>query len=257
MAQELLDKSSLGKGVASRYANLPVLEEREVGRPRYVGFRKNPIVAGQLLVPIRVNFWARPELWIVQGANYYHWVDPRRGKARTRMVWIPLSGSDGGSFSFDPWQLRDRFLALDLGDQAAVVEFLGETGEWPTNNGVLKGREIHRFQQRMRERLADPQAAKLGFRVWSPTPGGVTLDYRKHPAGLSVSIHCQTALEAMSWTVDIDLTQGARFRYCARSDCKKLFELISRHKRRYCSMYCAHLESVRRGRQPRKRRQKR
>jgi hypothetical protein len=32
----------------SRFAHLPVLEEREVGRPRYVGFRNNPIVAGQL-----------------------------------------------------------------------------------------------------------------------------------------------------------------------------------------------------------------
>jgi hypothetical protein len=32
----------------SRYAHLPVLEEKEVGRPKYVGFRKNPIVAGQL-----------------------------------------------------------------------------------------------------------------------------------------------------------------------------------------------------------------
>lgn len=32
----------------SRYAHLPLLEEREIGRPRYVGFRKNPIVAGQL-----------------------------------------------------------------------------------------------------------------------------------------------------------------------------------------------------------------
>lgn len=32
----------------SRYAHLPVLEEKEVGRPKYHGFRKNPIVAGQL-----------------------------------------------------------------------------------------------------------------------------------------------------------------------------------------------------------------
>lgn len=32
----------------SRFAHLPILEEREIGRPRYVGFRKNPIVAGQL-----------------------------------------------------------------------------------------------------------------------------------------------------------------------------------------------------------------
>jgi len=32
----------------SRYAHLPVLEEKEVGRPRFANFRKNPIVAGQL-----------------------------------------------------------------------------------------------------------------------------------------------------------------------------------------------------------------
>lgn len=32
----------------SRFAHLPMLEEREIGRPRYIGFRKNPIVAGQL-----------------------------------------------------------------------------------------------------------------------------------------------------------------------------------------------------------------
>jgi hypothetical protein len=32
----------------SRYAHLPVLEEKEVGRPKFHGFRKNPIVAGQL-----------------------------------------------------------------------------------------------------------------------------------------------------------------------------------------------------------------
>jgi hypothetical protein len=32
----------------SRYAHLPVLEEKEVGRPKFQNFRKNPIVAGQL-----------------------------------------------------------------------------------------------------------------------------------------------------------------------------------------------------------------
>lgn len=32
----------------SRYAHLPMLEEKEVGRPRYRNFRSNPIVAGQL-----------------------------------------------------------------------------------------------------------------------------------------------------------------------------------------------------------------
>jgi hypothetical protein len=40
--------SRLSSRFESRYAHLPVLSDREVGRPRFVNFRKNPIVAGQL-----------------------------------------------------------------------------------------------------------------------------------------------------------------------------------------------------------------
>ena len=44
----------------SRFKHLPILTEREIGRPRYVGFRKNPIVAGQLeyLVQPIFDFYA-------------------------------------------------------------------------------------------------------------------------------------------------------------------------------------------------------
>lgn len=41
-------KQSSTSRYESRYAHLPVLEEKEVGRPKFVNFRKNPIVAGQL-----------------------------------------------------------------------------------------------------------------------------------------------------------------------------------------------------------------
>ncbi len=41
-------KSRFASRYESRYAHLPVLEEKEVGRPKFVNFRKNPIVAGQL-----------------------------------------------------------------------------------------------------------------------------------------------------------------------------------------------------------------
>lgn len=37
-----------GSRTVSRYAHLRELDEREIGRPRYTGFRSNPIVAGQL-----------------------------------------------------------------------------------------------------------------------------------------------------------------------------------------------------------------
>ena len=35
---------------------------------------------------------------------------------------------------------------------------------------------------------------------------------------------------------------------CARPDCGKEFPVTSKHKRRYCTQYCGHLESIRRNR---------
>lgn len=43
-----MSRNRLSTRYESRYAHLPVLEEKEVGRPRYRSFRSNPIVAGQL-----------------------------------------------------------------------------------------------------------------------------------------------------------------------------------------------------------------
>ena len=43
-----MSKARFSSRYESRYAHLPVLDEKEVGRPRYRNFRSNPIVAGQL-----------------------------------------------------------------------------------------------------------------------------------------------------------------------------------------------------------------
>jgi hypothetical protein len=67
-------------------------------------------------------------------------------------------------------------------------------------------------------------------------------------------IRVRDVLTAILATIHIDHLRGARFGFCHRHDCRKPFEIISKHKRKYCSQYCAPLSSMRK-RQRRKRRE--
>jgi hypothetical protein len=62
----------------------------------------------------------------------------------------------------------------------------------------------------------------------------------------------QATLDAILLSVHLDRIQGARFKICARLDCQKIFKVKTDHQRRYCTMYCAHIESVRRNRKKNK-----
>jgi hypothetical protein len=58
-----------------------------------------------------------------------------------------------------------------------------------------------------------------------------------------------TTLDALLASVHLDCIRGAKFRRCARRDCPegdRIFEVKSKHVRKYCSPYCAHLVSLRR-----------
>jgi CGNR zinc finger len=71
------------------------------------------------------------------------------------------------------------------------------------------------------------------------------------PHGLTETI---TGREMMTATVQLDLLRGGKFQVCQRPDCGIPFATSSGHPRKYCSWYCGHLESVRRGRKKRGRR---
>lgn len=76
------------------------------------------------------------------------------------------------------------------------------------------------------------------------------IDWRgaKHLAVIETS----DVVSAILSTIEIDHLRGAKFGVCARRDCPQFFEITSRHSRKYCSQYCAHLESVRRTRKRQK-----
>lgn len=66
-------------------------------------------------------------------------------------------------------------------------------------------------------------------------------------------IETTDAISSILATITIDHLRGARLRACARKDCSQIFEITSRHKRKYCSNYCGHLVSVRRTRKRQRR----
>ena len=64
---------------------------------------------------------------------------------------------------------------------------------------------------------------------------------------------CKTSngLEAFGVVLRLQKLQGIRFRYCLRSDCGQIYEVTTKHPRKYCSFSCAHLVAVRNSRERR------
>lgn len=57
-----------------------------------------------------------------------------------------------------------------------------------------------------------------------------------------------TTLEALLATIYLDRLNGVGHALCGLTDCQKIYEITSKHARRYCSQACAHKASVRRRR---------
>jgi hypothetical protein len=65
------------------------------------------------------------------------------------------------------------------------------------------------------------------------------------PTGVVETI---TGREMLIATIHLDLLRGARFQVCKRPDCSIPFSIEARHRRKYCTWYCGHIESVRKAR---------
>jgi hypothetical protein len=142
----------------------------------------------------------------------------------------------------DAAQMRADFLRLD-GDPEATLAFLNNWGRWLPHRNFVDAGELLELQHAVRQALtASPEQ-------WLST------NYSDLPRAQSRSKDCPyfTALTdacqvAIRLTTTFDVLQRTEFRVCARPDCAVPFAVKTKHNRRYCTQYCAHLESVRRGR---------
>jgi hypothetical protein len=148
--------------------------------------------------------------------------------------------SEESSLPADAWQLRDAFLRV-APDAQSLLELLNRWGRWTYENHTQL-ETIVRFQESVRRALVSSPEEWLSDAL----DADLELDSRsEYPFFTIETVECKRAISA---TVTIDLLREVKFEPCARWDCGQPFSVTSRHKRKYCTQYCGHLESVRKSR---------
>jgi hypothetical protein len=165
------------------------------------------------------------------------------------------------------WDLVRRFLSIDTNDENAILDFLEDTGYFgspivadrprgPDDLQCIPKRAFRMIQDYIRNVLlkGDPTLSP-------PWEGGriqnYVLEFKASRFGPQAEISVGGTRAAIFALVQFKIAQGGVFKTCARKDCRLPFEVTSRHKRRFCTHYCAHITSLRKrrnnGRQGRQR----
>lgn len=208
-------------------------------------------------IPVAVVFRTSPCIWEIE--------PEKRRRAKVGRKACPAGRFIEHDKDFleeeylDAWKVRNQFFGLKSEEQ--FLSFLNRTGYFSlqVGKGLWGYQEFLQWQSLLREFL------KRRPPTWGKWLDG--LSHRKELYVTAVRIHvdfkvqfhwkgkqhtalilAKDTLTAMLATVYIDHLRGARFRFCARPDCRKPYEVTTRHKRKYCRMYCGHLESLRRSR---------
>jgi hypothetical protein len=142
----------------------------------------------------------------------------------------------------DAWEMRNDFLRINDTMESAIA-FLNKWGCWNHEKSVGLP-ELIRLRDAVREGLiSSPEK-------WFASQFGHSYIWQRSPAYPFFALHTDQCERAICMTVTIDLLHRVKFKICARRDCGLPFAVSSKHKRKYCTQYCGHLESVRRNRKP-------
>jgi hypothetical protein len=151
--------------------------------------------------------------------------------------------------SSDAWEMRDQFLRAKLSQEGAR-DFLEKWGFWGGAIDVVELAALEELQREVRLALINHDPAWFARKDAFPHAWGRSVT---HPYFVIETNRCETAI---LMTVTCDLLRRLKFKTCSRPDCRLPFALQTKHKRKFCSQYCAHLESVRRSRRLVKKNQK-
>ncbi len=181
----------------------------------------------------------------------------------------------------DGWELVRRYLSVKPTDKESVLEFLKECGEFKAPEGSIKSPNVETVPRRIWDLPVMDRHGKPVPKpqVWvsesfspqefetiqdyvrrmvitrNPTlPTPWTVKYFDRPyeiafgssrSGSRAHVLVRGTYRSILATVQFKIAQGAKFRICARKDCRLPFEITSRHTRRFCTQYCAHITSLR------------
>lgn len=183
----------------------------------------------------------------------------------------------------DAWEVRKEFSELRH-DRDALQNFLRETGDfcWIDEYRPITESELWKFQAAIRQQLLKPtlsenriKLATDGILPFDPTDkraleeasrkawSAMTFEWvihnriQAHVMNINIGfengtlvgeVEARNTFDAILSTVFIDRLKKLRFKVCKRPDCAAIYELTSRHRRKFCSYECAHLMAVRRSR---------
>jgi hypothetical protein len=141
----------------------------------------------------------------------------------------------------DAWHLRNDFLSVKA-DSKKTISFLNNWGRWVPLRNYVDASEIAELQLSVRAALTEAPEK------WFDTFGFPTMTDSRSAKFPYFTMLTDASQVAIRMATTIDLLQQIEFKTCARLDCAKPFPVKSKRQRVYCTQYCAHLESVRRGR---------
>jgi hypothetical protein len=163
----------------------------------------------------------------------------------------------------DGWELVRQFLSVKTGDEHGILSFLLAHGRFraPRGSQTSKDVEVEKVPgELVLETISLQEFAAIQDYVRRtllngnptlPTPWEAK-DIQKYEvafagtrSGTQAHVRVYETFPSIFATVQFKLAQGARFRRCYRKDCRLPFEVTSRHPRRFCTQYCAHITSLR------------
>jgi hypothetical protein len=154
--------------------------------------------------------------------------------------YVPRGDWGKNSRPADPWQMRNDFLQIS-GNNESVLDFLNKWG----HSNLVRLVDLLRLQKAVREALTSSPEK------WFASPQSYPPVWRHRPTYPYFTLQTVECTTAICMTVTIDLLRRVKFKICARHDCGLPYPVQSKHKRKYCSQYCGHLESMRRNRKQR------
>jgi hypothetical protein len=188
----------------------------------------------------------------------------------------------------DGWELVRRFFSVNYQEEQAVLKFLVAHGnfEMPEGSVTTQLLEVSQlpirrvWRREYKELIRKP--VEMIMETFSLKEFGIVQDYLRRMlitedptlpvpwaakniqryeisfasgrCGSRAHVAVSGTFASILATLQFRLAQGAKFRTCARKDCRLPFEVISRHKRRFCTQYCAHITSLRQRRKTEKKR---
>lgn len=228
-----------------------------------------PATVEYLGMPCKWEIKPHPDVWESQAGVRVH---PERFFESDR---FPPAEALARSVQFEAWQVRDEFLSLKTDQE--FLDFLNRVGRFMSvkvGGWVVTGQwdadDFTRWQQMFRECLRrspaswdhvvedvfKPKSVRLVRRILFVSRRFTLLlrwkdaQQREWRSSQHIAVlEARDLVTAILATIYVDHLHGTKFGFCHRHDCRMPYKIESKHNRKFCSQYCAHLESLRRMRE--------